>query len=81
VRECGTHSPWARQSCAIGNLSDGKIGVIEEALGALNTKRLSYLQRRCIKMLGKQPRQVARPYPETLGERINGTVVQSASLD
>src|ERR1700676_2433442 len=32
-------------------------------------------------MLSKQTRQVARPYPETFGQRINGVSIQSASLN
>jgi hypothetical protein len=56
VRECGAHSPCARKPCTLSDHSDRKISAIEEALGALDTKRLSYLQRRRMKMLGKQAR-------------------------
>jgi len=37
----------------LSSYSDGEIRVIEKALGALDTNRLRYLQRRRIKMLGK----------------------------
>jgi hypothetical protein len=53
VRECGAHPPLAGKPCTLGNHSDGQIGVVEQPLGALDSKRLSYLQWRRIKMLGK----------------------------
>jgi hypothetical protein len=56
MRERGAHSSRARKPCPPGNDSDGKIGVSEQALGALDTKRLRDLQRRRIKVLGKQTR-------------------------
>jgi hypothetical protein len=56
VRECGAHSSRARKPRTLGNDSDRKIGVSEQALGALDTKRLRDLQRRRIKVLGKQTR-------------------------
>jgi len=56
VRECRAHSPGACKPRAFSDQSDGKIGVIEEALGALDTQRLGDLQRRGMKVFGKEPR-------------------------
>jgi hypothetical protein len=56
VRECCAHSPGACKPRAFSDQSDRKIGVIEEAFGALDTQRLGDLQRRRMKVFGKEPR-------------------------
>jgi hypothetical protein len=45
MRECGGHPTGASKSGALGNHRDGQVSVIEEALGALDAKRLSHLRR------------------------------------
>ena len=59
-----------RHSCVVGvkteplsDNGDRKIRSVEQALGALDTKRERHLQRRGTEMLGKQARQVTRPSP------------------
>ena len=81
MREGGAHSPSACKPGTLGDQGDWKAGLIEEAFGALDTQRLGDLQRRRMKVFGKEPRQVPRPDPKALRQRINRTPVQSASLD
>jgi hypothetical protein len=81
MHECSVHSPWARKPRTFRNACDGKIRIIEEALGTPDTERLRYFQRRRMKMLGKQTRQVARPYSETFGEHTNSVPIQSTGLN
>jgi hypothetical protein len=41
----GGHPTWASKSGTLGDHRDGKVRVVEEALGALDAKRLSHLRR------------------------------------
>ena len=64
-----------------GDCRDGKLGIVQQALGAPDAQRLRDLARRGLQMLDEQARQVARPYPESFGQRIDTVPVQSASFD
>jgi hypothetical protein len=51
-------TPRAGKACAFGYGLDWKIGVVQEALGTAHSERKRDLQRRCIEMFDKKPRQV-----------------------
>src|SRR6516225_5021408 len=71
----GIETAQAAKACAHGYFGHRQVGEVEQALGALNSRRLCQLDRGRIQMAGEEPGEVASPDPEPLRQAVDRGVV------
>src|SRR5262245_49112199 len=71
----------AAKACRERNLGHGQVGIVDQALGALNPCRLGDLGGRGADMLLEQAQQVSRANAEPLGKRFDARLVERTFVD
>ena len=81
IGESGMEAAQASEAGTVCDLGDLQVGLVQQALGALQAQRLGGLARARADMALEQPRQVARADAEALRQRVDAPVVEHPVLD
>jgi len=71
----------AAEPCAYGDLRHLEIGLVEQALRSLHSRRLGDLNRACTEMSLEEPGQMARTDPQPVGKGVDTIVIEGTILD